>query len=353
MLAPARAFDARRRAATTIVHRMTNLRIATLNCLNLALPGRAFYEGVAPYTPDEYIAKTQWLATMIDRLAADFVLVQEVFHEQALNDVIRQCGGGAKVWRCAVPLAQQTNALPRVGLVWRASWTPALETIVDFPDGCAVDVPELGPHRAFSRPLLRARIAATGKAGTVPITLLNVHLKSRRPDYLAAESRADLRAEARAQLRSLIKRGAEAAALRQLVIEATCDRGAPLIVAGDFNDQANAVTTRMVADTSWRREDQSLRECMLFDALEARWHAMPGGGRDVAYTILHAGEPERIDQIFVSEHFIELPGQQPVGTLHDALILNDHIHERLRPEPRGLERIYSDHAAVCLTIALR
>ena len=82
---------------------MTALRIATLNCLNLALPGRRFYDGVDPYTPDEYIAKTQWLATMLDRLAADFVLLQEVFHEQALSDVVRQSAGGARSWSLAVP----------------------------------------------------------------------------------------------------------------------------------------------------------------------------------------------------------------------------------------------------------
>ena len=104
---------------------MTALRIATLNCLNLALPGRRFYDGVDPYTPDEYIAKTQWLATMLDRLAADFVLLQEVFHEQALSDVVRQSAGGARSWSLAAPLAGEGNVKPRLAIVWRQPWRPS------------------------------------------------------------------------------------------------------------------------------------------------------------------------------------------------------------------------------------
>src|SRR5215471_10571666 len=66
------------------------LRIATVNCLNMALPRRRFYSGVDPYLPDEYIAKTQWLAALLDRIAADFVLVQEIFHETALRGAARR-----------------------------------------------------------------------------------------------------------------------------------------------------------------------------------------------------------------------------------------------------------------------
>ena len=161
---------------------MTALRIATLNCLNLALPGRRFYDGVDPYTPDEYIAKTQWLATMLDRLAADFVLLQEVFHEQALSDVVRQSAGGARLWSLAVPLADQGNVKPRLAIVWRQPWRPSLKSIAEFPPGCAVEVPETGTHAGFSRPLLRAEVPLPQFGGTM-LTLFNVHLKSRRPEF--------------------------------------------------------------------------------------------------------------------------------------------------------------------------
>ncbi len=103
---------------------MSQLRLATLNCLNLALAQRRTYEGLAPYSANEYLAKTQWLAGLFDRMAADLVLVQEVFQEAALSDVIRQTTAGPQGWRCAAPLAPQDNAKPRVGApgTRRSTW---------------------------------------------------------------------------------------------------------------------------------------------------------------------------------------------------------------------------------------
>src|SRR5262249_26030836 len=144
--------------------------------------------------------------------------------------------------------------------------------------------------------------------------------------FVAGESVDDQIAEARAQLRSLIMRGAEAAALRRLVIDLT-PRGALFLLGGDFNDEPNAVTTQLVADTSWRDEDRPPREHLLCNTLDAAPHSTPVRGRDVAFTILHGGEPERIDHIFVSEPFIA--GRQPQRARVVAVeIYNDHLAER-------------------------
>lgn len=333
---------------------MTILRIATLNCLNLALAGRRFYEAIAPYTADEYIAKTQWLAQMIDRLGADFVLVQEIFHEQALSDVIRQCSGQGRAWSISVPLADQNNTLPRLGLIWRSPWQPQIDSIAELPAKCAVQVPEAGQHARFSRPLLRARVALPGAQAPV-LTLLNVHLKSRRPEFVAGEDRDDAASQARAQLRALVMRAAEATGVRQLVVEATRQSRQPLVVAGDFNDEANAVTTQIVADTSWKPEERSQRDSMLFNALDVEQRGSPGRGRDVAFTILHAGEPERIDHVLVSEEFVP-HSKYAIGRVSAVEILNDHLVERRRRSGNGngpdLTRILSDHAAVCVSIVL-
>ena len=331
---------------------MKPLRIATLNCLNLALPGRRFYAGVDPYTPDEYLAKTQWLAAMVDRLAADFLLVQEVFHEQALSDVVRQSAGGARQWSVSVPLAAQDNDKPRLGLVWRQPWQPRLDTVARFAAGDAVPLPEAAPHEAFSRPLLRAEVALAEFPGAPSLTLLNVHLKSRRPDFADGEDRDDPLTQARAQLRSLIRRGAEAAALRRLVIESTRRSRAPLVIGGDFNDEATAVTTRIVADTAWKPEDRASRDFVLFNALDVEQRPSPGRGRDVAFTILHGGEPERIDHILVSEEFVP-QSKHALGRVAAVEVFSDHLLERRRGTQVGvrLERIYSDHAAMCVTLA--
>ena len=329
------------------------LRIATVNCLNMALHGRRFYSGVDPYKPDEYIAKTQWLAALLDRIAADFVLVQEIFHERALRDAVSQCSSGPHAHGVAVPLADDQNGKPRLGLIWRTPWQPRIETLADFPPGCAVVVPERGDYARYSRPLLLATMPWGPNGAT--LALLNVHLKSRRPEFVAGELVDDQAVEARAQLRSLVMRAAEAAALRRLVIDLT-PKGSLLLVGGDFNDAPNAVTTQMVADTSWKEESRPPREHMLFDALDVAPHATPTRSRDVAFTVLHGGEPERIDHMFVSEAFVA--GSHPqLARVVAVEIYNDHLAER-QAHAQGLVagpdlgRINSDHAAVCTTVEL-
>lgn len=332
------------------------LRIATLNCLNLAMPGRAVYAGVPAYTADEYIAKTQWLATMVDRLAADLLLFQEVFHAEALSDVLRQSALGARGWAMTAPLAEQGNDKPRLALAWRQPLAPTVGTIADFPPGCAVEVPELGTHARFSRPLLRAALPLPPSTGAAQLTVYNVHLKSRRPDFAPGEREDDPAAEARAQVRSLIKRGAEAAALRRLVLESLRGAATPVVVAGDFNDTLGAVSTQVVADTSWRRGDRPAGDAMLFDARAVERRLVPGGTGDRGrHTILHGGEPETIDHVLVSGEFV--PGsRRALGRVRAVEVFNDHLDERMRAERIGdpsfaaLARVASDHAAVCVTL---
>jgi len=334
---------------------MTTLRIATLNCLNLALPGRRFYDGVDAYGADEYIAKTQWLAAMLDRLAADFVLLQEIFHEQALSDVVRQSAGGARLWSLAAPLAGQENVKPRLGIVWRQPWRPTLQSIADFPPGCAVDVPEAGTQAGFSRPLLRADVPLPqSPPGGRALTIFNLHLKSHRPDFIGSENPADPGAAARAQLRSLIRRGAEAAALRSILAQAAAAAPGPLVVAGDLNDDIGAVTTRIVADASGPPGELPGSSLRLFDAFAVeRRPASPGRGRNGLFTTLEGGGPERIDHVLVSDHFA--PGADgAVGRVAAVEVFSDHLFERRRLTDGGarLDRIYSDHAAVCATLEL-
>jgi hypothetical protein len=345
------------------VRQMNTLRIATLNTLNLALPGRRIYEGWPPYNADEYLAKTQWLATMVDRLAADFILVQEVFHEQALSDVVRQTQGQGRAWSFAAPLADEQNTRPRLGLLWRTHWQPQLTTIAELPAGCAVAVPEKAAHTHFSRPLLMARVPLpanwVGAGGPEALTLLNLHLKSRRPDFADGEDRDDPTAEARAQLRSLIMRGAEAAAVRRLVVEATRHNRTPLVVAGDFNDEPGAVTTQIIADTSWKREDHAQRDSMLFNALDVEQRPAPGRGRDTAFHHPARGGTRAhrpcagVGGVRAAEPACDRPCRAGRGPQRSP--------DRAPPRPlaagrrarsRGSPAHLGDHAAVCVSIVV-
>lgn len=322
---------------------MKPLRIATLNCLNLALPGRRCYAGVEPYTADEYIAKTQWLAAMLDRLGADVVLLQEVFHEQALSDVVRQTAGGAHQWSLAAPLAAQENDRPRLGVVWRRPGRLVWQSIAAFPPGCAVEVPDKGAYAAFSRPLLQAEFALPGDDAR--LSIIGVHLKSRRPDFLPGENEADPGVAARGQLRSLIRRGAEAVALRSLIHAVRAKGRTPLIVAGDFNDTIDAVTTQIVVAPLAAAEPDGEAPLRLFDAFELASAA--AGAPAPPPTQVGDEGAARIDHVLLSAEFA--PGaRSAVGRVAAVEVLADHLVERRRGG--GLERIYSDHAAVCVAL---
>jgi endonuclease/exonuclease/phosphatase family metal-dependent hydrolase len=328
------------------------LRIATLNCLNLGLPGRRLYDGVEPYSADEYIAKTQWVASMLDRLAADVVLLQEVFHEQALSDAVRQSADGARRWAMAAPGAGPNNVKPRLALVWRRPLQPRITSIAAFPPGCAVPLPEAGEHASFSRPLLRADLELPGLHRTAALILVNVHLKSRRPDFAAGERADDAGETARARLRSLIKRGAEAAALRSILDHAMAVAPAPIVVGGDFNDRIDAVTTRLVSEAAPGFGGEREAALELFDAFEVLTRLPAGQGGRVPLTIVDGALAERIDHILVSKDFVAgSPGA--LGRVARIEVLLDHLQERQRMTVEGeapFSRIYSDHAGVCVTL---
>ena len=57
------------------------LRFATFNVCNLALPGMKYYDDQEPCTAAEYEAKTTWIAQQIDRLDADVIGFQEIFSQ--------------------------------------------------------------------------------------------------------------------------------------------------------------------------------------------------------------------------------------------------------------------------------
>lgn len=116
------------------------------------------------------------------------------------------------------------------------------------------------------------------------------------------EDREDPAVIARAALRSLVMRAAECAVLRVIVhARLTCTRE-PLVLMGDLNDSPHAVTTQMVAATQAIAYDRGARDTALFHASDVQSDATIR--RDVAYSRLHQGWPDVLDQIWVSEEFV-------------------------------------------------
>lgn len=329
--------------------RWATLTVASANVLNLAQPGRHFYDGQEPYSQNEFERKVAWLGERLRVLNADVLAVQEVWDEVALRAAIAR--SGLQYGTVAVPGAENgpgqhgAQGTPRVGLVTRLK-VESLQSIADFPAAAVVQVPGLGPHTRFERPPLLATLRM--KHGQ-EIAVLTAHLKSKRPKYLqdasgqTLEDTEDPVVQALGSLRSLLMRAGEALALRLKVVELLHRTQLPLVVMGDFNDGPHSVTTQLIAATSQVAYDKGARDNALFSAWDVQGDAALR--RDVAYSHIHQGYPEVLDQVLVSEEFVAT-SRAAIGDVRRVEVFNDHLHE-------GRDRSRSDHGFVRALLRLK
>lgn len=329
---------------------MSQITLATFNMLNLADAGFQYYPNAEPYTPQEYANKVAWTAAQFDALRADVVLCQEVFSLKALQDCV-----AASTWMqgSAVhaphtdTLSPQGEHLPRVAIVSRLPITQLhSHTVID--PAAQVPLPDGTLHAAFSRPVLEAVVESGGQK----LRVLTVHLKSKRPDWAPNADENDPTAYTHAQLQSLLKRAAEAAGVRSLLVQRLWHTGEPVIIMGDFNDSLQSPTTQLIAATRWKTRERSARDVMLYDAWDiSAHHDLSRNGplrRDVGYTHIHEGVPEVIDQCLVSEEFATFSRHQ-IGYVQRVDIFNDHLAQRLRGTP-GSKTAMSDHGQIAVEL---
>jgi endonuclease/exonuclease/phosphatase family metal-dependent hydrolase len=233
-----------------------------------------------------------------------------------------------------------------VGLATRLT-VDAVRSIPTFGAGHSLQVPELGEYSRFERPVLHAQLRM--KHGQA-LHVIVVHLKSKRPKFLqdavtgqTLEDTDNPAVVARATLRSLIMRGAEAAALRALVIDLTQRTRDPLILLGDMNDGPLSVTSQLIAATQAVAYDRQARDVALFHAWDVQTE--PGIRRDMAYSHVHQGWPEMLDQVWVSEEFVG-SSRFALGDVKRVEVFNDHLHE-------SRERFRSDHGFVRALLRVR
>lgn len=329
--------------------RWATLMVATCNVLNLAQPGRHFYDGQDPYSQTEFERKVDWLGNRFKALNADVIAVQEVWDELALRAAVAR--SGLQYGFVAVPGAENgpgqhgAQGTPRVGIVTRLK-VESVESLTDFPHAAVVQVPGIGPHTRFERPPLVATLRL--KHGQ-PLCVITAHLKSKRPKFLedAAgrinEDTDDPAVQALASLRSLIMRASEALALRLKVVELLHRTRLPLVLMGDLNDSPHSVTTQLIAATSQVAYDKGARDHALFSAWDVQGEAALR--RDVAYSHIHQGYPEVLDQVLVSEEFVA-SSRGAIGDVRRVEVFNDHLFE-------GRDRSRSDHGFVRALLRLR
>ena len=320
------------------------IRFATFNAFNLAPAGAKLYDNLLPYTEEEFEAKIDWTARQIDLLDADVIGFQEIFSQAALKLALSRTRNYRDAFHVGFDLqagAEQAGAerlAPSVALVSRLPLAEPGVAHALFPEGISMPAGSRDADR-FARPVVHAQVIV---APDVTVDVVVVHLKSKRPDYRTGDTGDDPQLYALACLRSLIRRGTEAVALRVLLSNLGRNndnnnnngRGRARVVLGDFNDVADAVTTGIVLGTGASAD-------RLFDAyqLQRRQDHL----RHVGFSSLHDGHYTTIDHILVSEQFnAVLPNA--IGEVVDVVYLNDHLVLEL-PEA-------SDHGQVLARIRL-
>lgn len=345
---------------------MASFRIATCNAANFNYPGlryagRAGADG-APISQASYDHKVKWLSGLLDTALVDLVGLQELFHRQAVDDLVAATKrfAGARVY--APDLADNVSngeaRGPFCGLVTTFDIVSA-SAILQFPasvtgrfqvprsdtDPGTVDV----GVAQFQRPVLQVRVRLRPD---VVATVFVAHLKSKRELYLPGEQAGDPVAQALGGARSLIVRAAEAAALRALVVAASTGNDEPIIVLGDLNDDLPSVTTQLVAgdDPTFLRGD---RKTAAYDRLLYSVHDIQerSSHRMVNYSHIYDGRYELLDHIFVSQ---ELVAQNPahVAEVRNTRMYNDHLFDSRLTSDRDDNAVStSDHGIPVTEIA--
>jgi endonuclease/exonuclease/phosphatase family metal-dependent hydrolase len=308
------------------------IRFATFNVYNLAPPGQQLYDNLPVSTPEQYEAKLNWTARQIDLLDADVIGFQEIFSQAALREALAR----TDKYRNAVhvgfdPDPGAERLTPSVALVSRLPLAAPGVAHARFPAGVAMPEGSRDADR-FSRAVIHAAVLASPDC---TIDVLVVHLKSKRPDYRNGEVADDPLLFGLASLRSLLRRGTEAVALRVLSTNLARENKRPQVVLGDFNDVADAVTTGIVLGSG------STLCPRLYDACQLQTHQ--DHVRHVGFSMINEGCYSTIDHILVSEEFnAALPNA--IGQVLDVVYLNDHLVLAL-PEA-------SDHGQVMARIRL-
>ena len=272
------------------------------------------------------------------------------------------------------------NRRPGVAMLSRYGFEGEPEVIQQLENPMTIDFPDDGynGHKTvgsytltrLSRPIIKAKI----NIGNHVITVFNCHLKSKLGEYMKSAG-ADFAPEtdlihylpaqrALGELRALLRRSAEAYVLRKLITEELVQDN-PVMVLGDFNDSEYSVTSSMIKgerpfkNYAWvRRHDAQHRsdryseqddlviraQIEQYQLTSAEMQFIQHSQRDMVYTSAFGGVYESIDQILMSQHFIQGSANN-IGVMDYFSAYNDHITDGAYADA-PYNKLASDHGQI-------
>ncbi len=315
---------------------MADVRFGSFNVYNLHDAGGRVYDDVL-YNAERYDRKIAWLASQVRAMAADVIGFQEVWSRAALVEAVVQSEQFADA-DVHMFDAGTEPVEPNVALATRLRLLSPVRHHLAFPPTLAFG--PLSSVSEFERPVLEAELElpAEGALPAVPVRVFVAHLKSKRPTFLEGEDKQDPNVLALGAARSLLRRAAEATALRWLVVDQMRSTQTPVVVLGDLNDGIDAVTNRII--TGERPfGGTAAQKAAAYDVLLYSTYLLQSQRnlRDVFYTHIHDYEYETLDHILVSE---ELVGRAPhsIAEFGGLQMWNDHLNAK--------DQMRSDHGQV-------
>lgn len=308
--------------------------VATFNLFNLQLPGLAMNPGQKVWTPAEFNRKVSWIGGQLAALDADIVGLQELWHADAMAQVLAASGLDTTYDLLALPATGKRivcGALVRKGLLrGDPRW------VDKFPEGTRLEESNPADPQApaisviipgFSRPVLSFTVALRDDG---PLTEVFVtHLKSKLPATINDEPWFDEtfkpHALALGSALATIRRTAEATALRVLLTGVMKQTKTPVIVLGDINDGQHSNTVNILTEQprylvgdARGGVDNGLYTAQTLQELRDT--------RDVYYTHVHNDLRESLDHVLVSEQFYD-HSRNRLWLFDGLTITNDHLND--------------------------
>jgi predicted extracellular nuclease len=317
-----------------------SLTFATFNLYNLQLPGVAMYHGKT-YSDSEYSKKIAWTASVLQRLDADIIGFQELWHPDALKAAFAAANLDSE-YTLATKLFN--NSIGTAIAVRKEHSITSKVWVKDFPRELVLKkrksysnsgVPDYKisvDADYFARPVLRVRIKPKQGSKIAPeITVFVAHFKSKLPIDLdkAEKHKPSIKVHQTAigAALSTIRRTAEAAALRVLLTKEMKGVDKPVVVMGDLNDTEHSVTNTLITG------DPSFRLFLAGRAGNSDTGLYPSSSlqdyrnlRDVNYTHVFKGRHETLDHILVSEQFYDYSKKRK-WSFKELRVLNDHLED--------------------------
>ncbi|MBY5931633.1 endonuclease/exonuclease/phosphatase family protein [Tateyamaria omphalii] len=312
-----------------------DISFASFNLLNLQTPGDAIYGDTDGWDPIIYQRKVDYTASVMGRLDADVVGLQELWAADALDQVLEEAGM-MEEFDPLVPPDHTGNRIVCAAAVRKGMLVGDPEWIVDFPEEYELKTGGDDPQQdflevslsTFSRPILHFQVQPDDRTPVIHVFVC--HFKSRRPTQIWRERSwyekevHGSHATALGYAISTVRRTAEAAALRVIITKLIKKTDTPVVVIGDMNDGKDSNTLNILSEQPTYLSPLSTGggDNALYTAQTIQEYRSV---RDVYYTHVYKGQRESLDHIMFSQEFYD-NSKRRKWAFDEMVVQNDHLN---------------------------